>query len=150
MAGSGLSNTTLAGATVNVTGVAYSGAGTWAATGGGSYRTASGGGLGNFTTDGNALNTTTFANAALPGVDGALSVNDTATFGANLGSGTVLLNGASPSLNVVAFTGGTSGTIAPGTGGTLTLRNNGSAVAPSGQRERQLHADDHGQCRPPE
>ncbi|MEQ1771959.1 MAG: autotransporter-associated beta strand repeat-containing protein, partial [Devosia sp.] len=40
------------------------------------------------------------------------------------------LDGTTPAINALTFNG-TNGTIAQGTGGTLTLRNNGSAVAPT-------------------
>jgi len=59
-----------------------------------------------------------------PGVDGALSVNDTATFGAAIGgvAGLVTLDGVSPVLTSITFNHAASGyTLASGTGGSLTL-----------------------------
>jgi autotransporter-associated beta strand protein len=54
-----------------------------------------------------------------PGLDGAYTGVDTATFGNTSGSVTVSLNGDSPSLNAVTFNNTGSYTIAQGSGGTL-------------------------------
>ncbi|HEV7401991.1 MAG TPA: autotransporter-associated beta strand repeat-containing protein, partial [Chthoniobacteraceae bacterium] len=128
--GSGFGNTALPGATVNVTGTVYSGQGVLATAGGSWGATGSAAATGTFTTDGNVL-AGNFSNAAQPGVDGAASVNDTATLGAILGANTLSLNGANPQLSGLTFSGGTTGTLAQGSGGTLTLRNNSSAVNPT-------------------
>ena len=66
-----------------------------------------------------------------PGLDGAASVNDTATFGSTL-AGSATLDGVSPALTKITFNA-TNGTIAQGTGGSVTLQNDGSQtpVAPS-------------------
>lgn len=71
-----------------------------------------------------------------PGVDGSLSVNDTATFGnAASADRTVRLDGASPVLAALTFSNSTARyTIAPGAGGTLTLgtEQNSATVANHG------------------
>ena len=58
-----------------------------------------------------------------PGVDGALSTNDTATFGAGLSeSDTISLDGATPVLTAMTFDNANARyTIARGTGGSITL-----------------------------
>ncbi len=65
-----------------------------------------------------------------PGLDGSLSINDTATFNSNV-TGPVVLDSVAPALNQVNLNGVT-GTIAQGAGAnSLTLVANGSAVNPS-------------------
>jgi len=103
-------NSTLAGAnsavgtnTLTVSGLVYSGQSTWTNTGSGNW--------------------TSFANWNLnggtPGLDGALSVNDTATFGA-AGSGSVTLN-TNASLSALTFSNAGSAYTLNGTG-TITLQ----------------------------
>jgi autotransporter-associated beta strand protein len=70
VAGSGLSDTPLPGATITLTGNVYSGQGIWAASGGGAWST-----FNKWSMPG-----------GVPGVDGALSANDTATFANSIGS----------------------------------------------------------------
>ena len=71
--------------------------------------------------------TTTPAIHAAPGTFGAgFAATDTALFNTG-GSGTVTLDGVSPSLAAITFNGGTQ-TIAQGTGGVLTLKNNPGAA----------------------
>jgi autotransporter-associated beta strand protein len=67
----------------------------------------------------------TFANwqqaGGTPGLDGALSANDTATFGTG-GSGTIALNGASPTISSLTFSNASASyVVAQGTGGSLSL-----------------------------
>ena len=59
---------------------------------------------------------------AAPGTFAGFAALDTAVFDGTSGGTTVNLNGASPSLAALSFTGGAY-TIAQGTGGTLTLNN---------------------------
>ncbi|MGA0038532.1 MAG: beta strand repeat-containing protein, partial [Pirellulales bacterium] len=58
-----------------------------------------------------------------PGVDGSLSVNDTATFGSAASSATtVRLDGVSPTLATLTFSNSAASyTVSPGTGGSLTV-----------------------------
>ena len=63
---------------------------------------------------------------AAPGVRGI--AGDTVVFNSSAG-GTVTLDGASPSLAGITFSGGSSQTIAQGSGGTLDLNNGGSAAS---------------------
>ena len=103
---SGLGNTSLGSQTVNVTGFVYTGQGVWN-TAGGSWSD-----FGNWQQAG-----------GVAGIDGALSANDTATFGAG-GSGSVTLDGAAPSLQSITFSNSTSSyEIAQGSGGGLTLQS---------------------------
>ncbi|MCC6126465.1 MAG: PEP-CTERM sorting domain-containing protein [Pirellulales bacterium] len=86
----------------------YSGQGVWNTTGSGSWTDAS-----KWT-----------ALGGVPGIDGALSAADTATFSKTFASpATVSLNGATPRLaGLTLNTSGSSFAIAPGSGGTLTLQ----------------------------
>ncbi len=93
-------------ATVNV----YNGQGVWGPVPGGSWGT-----FGNWTLPG-----------GYPGLDGAASIADTATIGSDL-TGVLALDGSSPEINILTFNG-SNGTIAQGTGGTLTLRRNPSPL----------------------
>ncbi len=105
--GSGLGNTGLAGQTVNVSGFVYTGQGVWNTTGG------SWSDFGNWQQAG-----------GVAGIDGALSANDTATFGAG-GSGSVTLDGTAPSLQSITFSNSTSSyeiAQGSGSGGSLTLQ----------------------------
>ena len=91
----------------------FSGNAVWTAAGTGSWGQA---GSANWT------DTATAAIQAAPGTFGAgFAATDSATFDAG-GSGTVTLDGVSPSLAALTFNGG-SHTIAQGTGGGLTLRS---------------------------
>jgi hypothetical protein len=92
-------------------------------TGQGSWNTSQSGSWSNFS------NWTTLG--GVPGIDGALSAADTATFNSTFSSSaTVSLNGASPRLKTLNLnTNLSSFTIARGTGGTLTLKSDsGEAV----------------------
>lgn len=103
---SGLGNTSLGSQTVNVTGFVYSGQGVWR-TNGGSWSD-----FGNWQQAG-----------GVAGIDGALSANDTATFGAG-GSGSVTLDGTAPYLQSITFSNSSSSyEIAQGSGGGLTLQS---------------------------
>lgn len=100
---SGLGHTSLSGQDVNVTGFVYTGRSLW--------NIASGGTWSNF--DHWDLN------GGKPGVDGVLSVNDTATFGAGPTSGSteVTLDGAAPVLTALTFSNASSSyTVAKGSG----------------------------------
>jgi autotransporter-associated beta strand protein len=92
---------------VNVSAQGYSGQSIWSRIGGGGW-----GSFESWDVPG-----------GLPGVDGSLSVEDTATFGSGpTGTTTVLLDGASPQLASLTFeTAAASYTIAPGSGGSLTV-----------------------------
>ena len=97
-------------ATVNV----YNGQGVWGSNGSGSWGT-----FNNWTLPG-----------GYPGLDGAASINDTATFGSTL-TGTASLDGVAPLLNALSFNN-SSGIVAQGVGsGFLTLQNNQNLVAPT-------------------
>ena len=85
----------------------------------------SGQGVWNTTGSGNWLDSSKWtALGGVPGIDGILSANDTATFSKNLSSAaTINLNGATPRLKSLTFdTPNKSFTLAQGTGGTLTLQ----------------------------
>jgi autotransporter-associated beta strand protein len=111
----GSNNGALGTVPITVTGNVYTGQGIWGATGGGPWGT-----FNNWTMPG-----------GYPGLDGAASINDTATFNSSLGVGTVTLGPTtSPELNAITFAG-TSGTIAQSAGsGSVTLRTNQNNVAP--------------------
>jgi autotransporter-associated beta strand protein len=100
--------TGLAGQTITVQGVVYSGQGVWNTDGSGNW----------------IDNAKWTAAGGVPGIDGALSVYDSAFFGNALASvpATVNLNGVSPSLGGVTFSNvNQSYSIAQGSGGALTL-----------------------------
>jgi hypothetical protein len=87
----------------------YSGQGVWGTTGSGSWSD-----FNKWTTDG-----------GVPGIDGALSASDTATFNQSFASSaTVSLNGATPRLATLNLSPNNSNslTIARGTGGSLTMQ----------------------------
>ena len=67
----------------------------------------------------------------MPGLDGALSANDSATFGNAISAPAIVsLNGANPSLRTVTFDSAHAYTLAQGTGtGALTLKGNGGPAA---------------------
>ncbi len=119
VAASGLADTALAPQTVAVTGFAYTGQGVWNIVGGGSW--------GN---NADAFGNWTYA-GGVPGLDGTLSANDTATFGGAISApATISLNGANPSLSAVTFNNASySYTVARGTGGALTLKGNGGPAS---------------------
>ena len=97
-------------ATVNV----YNGQGVWGSNASGSWGT-----FNNWTLPG-----------GYPGLDGAASINDTATFGSTL-TGTASLDGVAPLLNALSFNN-SGGIVAQGIGsGFLTLQNNQNVVAPT-------------------
>lgn len=104
---SGLAAASIGSQLVNVMAQGYSGQSIWSRN--------SGGGWGSFES--------WDVPGGLPGVDGSLSVADTATFGSGpTGTTTVLLDGASPQLASLSFeTAGASYSIAPGSGGSLTV-----------------------------
>ena len=111
--GSGLGTTALTGKTVVVTGFGYTGQSYWTTTGSGNWTN-----FGNWNLAGGT-----------PGLDGALSLNDTATFGSG-GSGGVTLDGAAPSIQTLTFSNASSGyTLAQGTGGSLTLKTGNTAAS---------------------
>lgn len=96
----------------------------------------SGQGVWNFATSGNWLDSTKWTTAGgVPGIDGALSAADTAAFSKTLtGSITVNLNTAAPRLaGLTLDLTGTTGnfTLAPGTGGTLTMQASTEALISS-------------------
>ena len=99
---------------ITVNGAIYNGQGVWGSNASGSWGT-----FNNWTLPG-----------GYPGLDGAASINDTATFGSTL-TGSASLDGVSPLLNSITFNN-TSGTIAQGTGsGFVTLQNNQNLLAPA-------------------
>ena len=104
---SGLSAYDLGTQVVGVSATGYSGQSTWNAGASGSWRS-----FGNWDTSG-----------GLPGVDGALSVDDKATFGAGpSGATTISLDGESPVLTALTFSNsGAAYTVRSGTGGSITL-----------------------------
>jgi autotransporter-associated beta strand protein len=101
--------------TVNYSASVYSGKAAWVS-----------GSSGNWVAGGNWADTLGGGVAGSPGVDGSLSVGDTATFGDVSGSPaslTVSLNGTSPTLAGLTFNStSTAYTIATGSGGTITLQ----------------------------
>ena len=110
---SGLSNSSLGSSSITVSGFVYTGQGVWNH-GSGSWST-----FDNWQQAGGT-----------PGLDGALSANDTATFGSG-GSGTVRLDGFSPSISSLTFSNASSSyAINTGSGsGSLTLTAGSSAAA---------------------
>ena len=98
-------------------GTTFSGKASWALNGNGSW--AANGNWG----DTNALN---LGGIGAPGVSGALSIGDTATFNdvpSQSGTITVSLNGATPTLAGITFNSTNGYLIAPGSGGTITLQS---------------------------
>jgi fibronectin-binding autotransporter adhesin len=110
---SGLSAANLASKVINVSAQGYSGQATWNTSGSGTW--------GSF----NSWDET----GGTPGVDGSLSLNDTATFGNAISSAsTVSINGANPVLKSLVFNHSSAAyTIASGTDGSLTLGNESNA-----------------------
>ncbi|MFM8415051.1 MAG: beta strand repeat-containing protein, partial [Planctomycetota bacterium] len=104
---SGLSAASIGSQLINVTAQGYSGQSIWQRSGSGTW--------GNFD-DWDVPGGT-------PGVDGSLSVNDTATFGsAATAATTVNLDGQNPGLASLTFSNAAASyTIAPGSGGSLTM-----------------------------
>ncbi|CAN5720800.1 hypothetical protein BH09VER1_BH09VER1_34670 [soil metagenome] len=107
--------------TVNYSASVYSGKAAWTA-----------GANGDWLVGGNWADTQGGGVAGSPGVDGALSVGDTATFGNVTGSPanlTVSLNGTSPSLAGITFNSTqTAYTIAQGTSGAITLQGSATPI----------------------
>ena len=108
-AASGLDSPTLAPQTISFTGSVYSGQGVWNSDGSGSWA------------DFNKWQ----ALGGAPGLDANFPSGDTASFGTvgSTAAPAVSLDGQSPSLSGLAFSGTQSYTLAQGTGGTLTLSN---------------------------
>lgn len=106
---------------VNYSASVYSGKAAWTS-----------GASGNWATGGNWTDTLGGGVAGAPGVDGVLSIGDTATFGNVTGSPaslTVSLNGASPTLAGLTFNStSTAYTLATGSGGTITLQGAATPV----------------------
>jgi autotransporter-associated beta strand protein len=111
---SGLANLGLGSRVINVTATGYSGQAAWSVDADGQWNT--------------------FASwdepGGKPGVDGALSTNDTAAFGGvATANRQVRLDGANPVLTALTFSNSTARyTIAPGSGGSLTLGTSQSAA----------------------
>lgn len=104
---SGLAAASIGTQLVNVSAQGYGGQSTWQTDGGGSW-----GDFNDWDISGGT-----------PGVDGSLSVNDTATFG-NVPTNptTVTLDGESPALASLTFSNAIAAyTLAPGTGGSVTI-----------------------------
>ena len=111
---------------LNITGQVYSGQAVWNVPGGGSWGTFASGFGDNWQTGGGS-----------PGLDAGFVDIDTGTFGV-VGSGTVTLDGATPSLNAITFDNTIdSYEIATGSGGSISL--NGGA----GQASVQNLAGNH-------
>jgi fibronectin-binding autotransporter adhesin len=115
---SGLSEASIGSQLINVSAQGYSGQSIWSKASGGVWDD--------------------FANwdvpGGLPGVDGSLSVNDTATFGAGpTGVTTVNLDGASPVLTQLTFNSTDAEyRLAPGSGGAFTLGTAQNAATVTG------------------
>ena len=97
---------------ITTTGAVYSGLGTWATNGNGSWGTFASGFGGNWG-----------SNEGSPGLDAGYTNTDTATFGNAISSdATVSLNGASPKLKSITFNNtSASYTLAQGSSGNITL-----------------------------
>ena len=127
-----LGNGSLGTLTVNASSIVYSGQAFWAMSTGGSWGASSAAATnGNWTSDGNALAGNS-SNAALPGVDGSLSVGDTATFGNAIGatSQTITLDAATPSLAGITFNNNLGGsyTLAAGSGSNSVNLQSGATI----------------------
>ena len=124
--GEGLTGEVPVNATVGYSASIYSGTASYTNTAGGSWATA-----GNWT-DADVANTA----GGAPGIAGALSVGDMATFSDVLGAGattSVTLDGSSPSLAGLTLSAtNTNYTLAPGSGGNISLQNAATSVAVSG------------------
>ncbi len=107
-------------ANITVTGQIYSGQGVWNTDGDGSWNDFS--------------KWTSFG--GVPGIDGALSIGDTALFTSvppDTNSRTITLNGTSPSLAAITFNSAAqSYTIAQGSGGTISLQANATITDSNG------------------
>jgi fibronectin-binding autotransporter adhesin len=114
----GLSNQALTSGSVTTTGQVYSGQSTWT------------GGSGSWGTQASGFGANWGANQGSPGLDAGFKGVDTATFSA-AGTNTVQLNGANPNVNQLSLSTG-SYTIAPGSGGGITLSGSGSTIVSSG------------------
>lgn len=119
---SGLSALTLSDKTVNVTATGYSGQASWSKNTGGTWNT-----FNNWNSDGGK-----------PGVDGALSVDDQATFGSGVtGNTNITLDGSNPVLTKITFNNADANySIGKGTGnGSVTLgttQNTASVINTAG------------------
>ena len=111
---SGLSAASIGSQVVTVSAQGYSGQSTWNTNASGTW-----GSFNSWDNDGGT-----------PGIDGALSTTDTATFGGvTTGATTVSLNGASPVLTSLTFNNsGAAYSVAEGTGGIITLGTAQSAA----------------------
>lgn len=124
--GEGLNGEVDAPVQVVYSGTSFSGQATWALNGNGSWSTNNNWG------DTNLLN---LGGIGAPGVSGALSNGDTATFNDVTGQATpitISLNGANPSLASITFNSAFGYTIAPGSGGVLTLQNGATMSVTTG------------------
>lgn len=112
---SGLSAFDLGTQVINVSATGYSGQSTWNVSSGGSWRS-----FANWDTSG-----------GLPGIDGSLSVDDKATFGAGPSSATTIsLDGESPVLTALTFSNSNAAyTVRAGTGGAITLGTGSKSAA---------------------
>lgn len=111
---SGLGAASIGSQVVNISAQGYSGQAIWNTNAGGTW-----GSFDSWDTNGGT-----------PGIDGALSTNDTATFGGvTTGATTVSLNGANPVLTSLTFNNsGAAYSVAQGTGGSITLGTAQSAA----------------------
>ncbi|MGA2501754.1 MAG: autotransporter-associated beta strand repeat-containing protein, partial [Tepidisphaeraceae bacterium] len=105
----------------SITGTAYSGQSTWIGSSGGSWGTLASSFGANWGT-----------NQGSPGLDAGFTGVDTAAFGNTSGSVTVNLDGATPNLNAVTFNGTGNYTLAPGSGGTLTMAGSNPIITAAG------------------
>ena len=112
---SGLSAFDLGTQVINVSATGYSGQSTWNVSSSGSWRS-----FGNWDTSG-----------GLPGIDGSLSVDDKATFGAGPSGATAIsLDGESPVLTALTFSNANAAyTVRTGTGGSITLGTGSKSAA---------------------
>ncbi len=110
---SGLAATNIGSQVINVSAQGYSGQSVWNTDAGGSWNN-----FDNWDVPGGT-----------PGVDGVLSINDTAMFGNAISTArTVNLNGQSPELTSMTFSNASASyTLAQGTGGSVTMGTAGNA-----------------------
>jgi autotransporter-associated beta strand protein len=106
---------------VTITGGIYSGQMIWSGASGGSWGTGM-----------NWTDSVSGGARAAPGVDPNFPVSDAAFFGNSSGSVIVNLNAATPSLAGITFNGAGSFTIAPGSGGSLTLAGSSPTITALG------------------
>jgi autotransporter-associated beta strand protein len=110
---SGFAATNIGSQMINVTAQGYSGQAVWSTDTGGRWNN-----FDNWDVPGGT-----------PGIDGVLSTNDTATFGAAISSArTVTLDGQNPVLTSLSFSNAAASyTIAPGSGGSITMGTENAA-----------------------